>query len=418
MKIPLNTPLRRGITIAFAVVLATAYVGFAFTQFLASWFGSKTDLASLHKAAWLDSGNAEYREHLGRYYDLVAREPSSAVSQYRAAASLNPHSARYWFDLAGAYQVLGDTLRQTDALEHAIQADPTTPDVAWEASNLYLVQGQNEKALRELSVVIANDPTLVPSALQLCWRIRPDIDGLLHDVVPARADAYTSFLTLLESKQETDATKKVWDALMQTRDSFAKADVYEYMRYLLLHKDAAQAELVWQQAAPRFRLMAYLPSAENLVVNGNFELPVLNAGFDWQYQKQPGISLTLDPSDFHAGRRSLQITFDGPAISDAGIYQFVVVQPNTTYDFSAYYKNTEMEGAGGPHFTIQDEYSLQVYYESDELKDAGFWKSATGQFTTSPDCRLIALHVRRLPAGSPIRGKLWIDDFHIVKKPA
>lgn len=403
--------------IAIAVVLATAYIGFAISQFAASWFGSKADLASLRKAAWLDPGNAEYRDHLGRYYDLVARDPSSAVKEYRAAVQLNPHSARYWFDLAGAYQVLGDTPRQTDALEHAIQADGTTPDVAWEAGNLYLVQGEADKALRELTVVIANDPSLIPAALQLCWRIRPDVDGLLRNVVPARADAYTAFLSLLELKQETEATMKVWNALINTSDSFDKQYAYDYVRYLLLHKEVSEAQIVWQNATQRFGLTSYLPSSENLVVNGNFELPVLNAGFDWQYQRQPSILLSLDPSDFHSGRRSLEITFDGPAISDAGIYQFVPVQPNTTYVFTGYYKNTEIQGAGGPHFTIQDEYGLQVYYESDELKDAGFWKSAYGEFTTSPDCRLVALHIRRLPAGSPIRGKLWIDDFHIVRKP-
>jgi hypothetical protein len=26
--------------------------------------------------------------------------------------------------------------------------------------------------------------------------------------------------------------------------------------------------------------------------------------------------------------------------------------------------------------------------------------------------------VRRLPEGSPIRGKLWIDDFHLTKTPS
>lgn len=404
--------------IGIAAVLAIAYVGFTTSQFVASWFGSKPDLANLQKAAWLDPGNAEYRDHLGRYYDLVARDPSSAVKEYRAAVKLNPHSARYWFDLAGAYQVLVDTPHQTEALEHAIQADATTPDVAWEAGNLYLVQGEAEKALREFSVVIANDPSLVPSALALCWRIRPDVDGLLQNIVPPRADAYTAFLALLESKQETEATKKVWSELIHTSDSFDKQYAYDYIRYLLLHREVGEAQIVWQNATERFRLTAYLPSSENLVVNGNFEMPVLNAGFDWQYQRQPSVLLSLDPSDFHAGRRSLQIGFDGPAISDAGIYQFIPVQPNTTYEFTAYYKNGEMEGAGGPHFTVQDEYGLQVYYESDELKDAGFWKSAYGEFTTSADCRLVALHIRRLPAGSPIRGKLWIDDFHIVKKPS
>jgi tetratricopeptide (TPR) repeat protein len=416
MKIPFNTPVRRRVTLVLAAVIATAYVCLGASQFLASWFGSSAELSSLQRAVWLDPANAEYRNHLGRYYDLVARDPASAAAHYKTAVQINPHSARYWFDLASTYQVLGDTPRQTDALEHAIQADATTPDVAWEAANLYLVQGENEKALREFRVVIANDPSLEAVALQFCWRIEPDVDALLRDIVPVRADAYISFLNLLESRQDTEGTKKVWSALMRTRDTFETRYAYDYVRYLILHKDVDQAVLAWQQIAARFGFSAYLPSSENLVVNGNFNLAMLNTSFDWQYQKQSSVNLGLDPSDFHAGRRSLQITFDGPGISDAGIYQFIPVQPNTTYDFTAYYKSGEMEGAGGPHFTIQDMYTQAVYYESDELKDAGFWKSANGEFTTTPDCKLVVLHIRRLPAGSPIRGKLWVDDFHLVKK--
>jgi hypothetical protein len=151
-------------------------------------------------------------------------------------------------------------------------------------------------------------------------------------------------------------------------------------------------------------------------VNPTFGLEVLNGGFDWQYQKQSSVTLTLDPGDSHAGHRSLLVTFDGPGITDAGMYELVAVQPNTTYDFSAYYKSADLEGAGGPHLTIQDMYSLAVYYDSDEMKEAGYWKSVDGEFTTSPDCKLVVLHVRRLPAGSPIRGKLWIDDFHLAQK--
>jgi len=417
MKILLNTPVRKRATLAIATLLAIAYVGLAAREVLAWWFGSRAELSSLSMAARLDSGDAEYRHHLGRFYELVARDLSSAVTQYRAAVEINPHSARYWFDLANAYQVLGDGARQTDALEHAIQADATTPDVAWEAANVYLVQGEKDKALREFQVVIANDPSLASVALQFCWRIQPDVDALLRDVLPARADAYTGFLKILEAKQETEGAKKVWRALIETRASFERLYAYDYIHYMILHKEVDQAVLAWQQAAERFGLSAYQPSSENLIVNGNFNLAILNAGFDWQHQKQTAVGLTLDPSDFHSGRRSLQITFDGPGITDAGFYQYIAVQPNTVYDFTAYYKNAEMEGAGGPHFTIQDMYSQAIYWESEELKDAGFWKSTSGEFTTAPDCRLVVLHIRRLPAGSPMRGKLWVDDFHLTRKP-
>src|SRR5579864_3284253 len=416
MQISFNSPARKWPVIAAALVLAAAYLTLAGREFLGAWFGDRVELTSLNRAARLDPANADYRNHLGRYYELVARDPAAAIAPYLAAVQLNPHSARYWFDLASAYQVLGDIVNQTSALEHAIQADPTTPDVAWEAANLYLVRGENEKALREFHVVLGNDPSLAGAAIQFCWRLNPDVDALLRDVVPARSDAYLALLNLLMTKQETAGTAKVWSSLMNVHQPFEMRYAFDYFRYLILHKEVDQALQVWQQTAARFQLLSYMPSSSNLIVNGNFSLDVLNGGFDWQYQKQSGVTLTLDPSDFHSGRRSLMITFDGPGINDAGLFQFISVQPDTTYEFSAYYKNGEMEGAGGPHFTIQDAYSQAVYYDSDELKEAGFWKSANGEFTTSADCKLVILHIRRLPEGSPIRGKLWVDDFHLARK--
>ena len=416
MKISLSSPKHRLLVATVAAVFAFVYVGFAAIQFAASWFGNSPELASLQRAVRLDPGNAEYRYHLGRYFDLVNHDPTSAVAQYTAAVRLNPHSARYWFDLASTYQILGDTANQSAALEHAIEADATTPDVAWEAGNLYLVQGQNEKALREFRVVVANDPSLANAALRFCWHIEPDVDALLRDVVPARSNAYLPLLQLLEVKQETAAAAKVWKAWMASGQPFELKDAYEYIAYSIKHKEVDDAVLAWRQAAGRYGLTSYLPSHNNLIVNNNFSLSILNAGFDWQFQKQPSVGLSLDPGDFHGGNRSLLITFDGPGVSEAGIYQLIGVRPGTTYDFSAYYKTGDMEGAGGAHFTIQDMYTQAVYYESDELREAGFWKSADGEFTTGPDCKLIVLHIRRLPSGSPIRGKLWVGDFHLTEK--
>jgi tetratricopeptide (TPR) repeat protein len=416
MEISLNSAGRKRVVIGAAATLCVVYLFLAGRLFVASLFGERAELASFQRAVALDPGNADYRNHLGRYYAMVARDPDAAIAPYRAAVQLDPHSARYWFDLASAYQILGDVSNQTLALEHAIQADPTTPDVAWEAANFYLVQGDDAKALREFRVVLQNEPTLADPAIQFCWRINPDVDALLRDVVPPGADAYLAFLNLLMRKQETAGTAKVWTALIATPQTFELRYVNEYLQYLFNHNDIDQARLVWQQAAPRFALSAYVPSGRNLIVNGDFGLEILNGGFDWQYEKQQSVTLTLDPSDFHGGHRSLLITFDGPGVNDAGVRQFIAVQPNSSYDFSAYYKNGEIEGAGGPHFTIQDVYTRAVLYDSDELKEAGFWKSATGEFTTGADTKLVILHIRRLPEGSPIRGKLWVDDFRLTPK--
>src|SRR5215470_1113391 len=106
-------------------ILIVAYVALVGRQFVASDLAFRPGLANLQRAARLLPGNADYRHRLGRYFTFVAPDPQAALNNYRAAVSLNPHQARYWFDLAAAQQVVGDLSGQRDALEHALQAEPT-----------------------------------------------------------------------------------------------------------------------------------------------------------------------------------------------------------------------------------------------------------------------------------------------------
>jgi tetratricopeptide (TPR) repeat protein len=367
-------------------------------------------------AVRLDPKNSEYAHRLGRYYDLVGNDPTAALAEYQNATRLNPHDSRYWLDLANTYQLLGDMPNQAYAIDQAIRYDSKTPDVAWEAANLYLVQGNADKALRAFRTVMEGAPYMNPLALQLCWRIQPDVDVLLRDVIPHRQDSYEAFLLHLMSKGETEGTVRVWKSLYDLHQTVDLQRLFEYIRYLLQHKAVGEASRVWRQATALLNLSAYLPSSNNLIVNGGFALPVLNGGFDWQYQQQSSVSLTLDPTNFHSGPRSLSIVFDGPGIEEAGIYQLIAVQPKTAYEFSGYYKNEDIEGAGGPHLALQDFYTAQTLYESEELRDGFFWKNVSGEFTTGPDTRLLILRVQRLPAGGAIRGRLWIDDLRLAEE--
>ncbi|HKM49488.1 MAG TPA: hypothetical protein VJX69_17990 [Terriglobales bacterium] len=395
------------------VPLAVIYLFLAGAEFAASVFAAHAELPSLQRAVRLSPGNAEYRHRLGRYFALVAGDPQSAIDSLRSAVALNPHDAHYWFDLAGADQVTGDLAGQRAALERALQAEPTAPDVAWEAANFFLVDGDIDRALREFHVVIENDDSLVDDALRACWRIRPNADALLRDVVPARTGSLISFLGLLKSKQETEAAIKTWERLAQLHEKFQNRYVYDQVRYLIDVRRPDAAMSAWEQTADTLGLSAYLPTEDNLVVNGDFSLDILNGGFDWTYENRTGVEPLLDPSEFHQGHRSLSLNFEGPGISDAGIQQLIPVHGATTYDFSAYYKSKEFEGAGGPQIVLRDAYTGVPLYASDPLKDADFWKEVHSKVTTAESTNLLKLAIERFPAGSPIRGKLWLDGFEL-----
>jgi cytochrome c-type biogenesis protein CcmH/NrfG len=416
MQLAIPTRGKKIAVLLAASFLAALYIGISALQFLAAHYSEKNDLASLERAVRLQPGNSEYRYRLARYLSLTQSTPDIVASAYRAAVALNPHRARYWFELAGAYQLMSDTQGQADALNRAVLADPKTPDVAWQAANFSLVQGDNDRALQEFRVVLENDPTFAPTALQLCWRVNPDIDTILSKAMPSDPQSYYALLDLMMAKKEPAAAAKTWAQLVQLQKPIDSGRVFEYIRYLVAQQDINQARTVWREAGALSGLSAYQPSRQNLVVNGDFSLPVLNGGFDWIYYRSKEVELALDPTQAHSGNRSLAIVFDSRALEDAGIRQLVPVEPNTTYDFSANFKAQDMLGAGGPRFAVQDVYGEQIYFASDDLKNADFWKSVSGGFTTGPEAKLVVVRIQRNPPGSAIKGKLWIDGVKMVER--
>jgi tetratricopeptide (TPR) repeat protein len=412
MAITLSDRHRRQLA-AGTVIFGCIYILAAGKEFLASVFAADTNPASLSRGVRLSPGNADYRHRLGRYFEFAGGDPTDATENLQAAVVLNPYNARYWFDLASEYQITGDVSRRRAALDRALAAEPTAPDVAWEAANFFLVDGDTDRALREFSVVMANEASLADAAMRASWRVRPDVDVLLRDVVPAKTDSLLTFSSLLASKKETEGVIKTWDRLTQLHEKFQNRYLYEYVHYLIeMHRPEA-AMAAWERSADTLGLSAYLPTEDNLVVNGDFSLDILNGGFDWTYVTRTGVKPLLDSTDFRQGHRSLSLTFEGPGINDAGIQQLVPVRGDVTYDFSAYYKSADFEGAGGPQIVLRDAYTGVPLFSSETLTDSDFWKEVHSRVATPKSTTLLSLAIERFPAGSPIRGKLWLGDFEL-----
>jgi len=413
----LASPLRKLLFAAAVFVLTGLYLGLSLRAYLATRLVAVPDVLNLKKAIRLEPANAEYRELLGRNLESSGANLDDAISTYQTAVRLNPYEARYWLDLAGAYQVAGRTSEQEQSVERAVEADPTTPHVAWEAANFFLVQGDQEKALRHFRVVLANDPEMVDSALQLCWRATGDANQILDQALPPRPDLYLSFLRLLVSKQEVAAAENVWNRLIGLQRTFPTKLTFPYFRLLIAKQEVAAAQAAWQQLATvNPSLQAYLPSRENLIVNGGFEENVLDGGFDWWDESKPHATLAIDTGEFHGGTRSLSVTFDGQNPPEAGIVQFIPVRPNTPYEFSAECRTEELETASGPRFAITDAYTNAPYVLTDDSLGTNPWRLQEARFQTGPDTHLLLLKIVRQPAAPLIRGKLWIDDLRLVEK--
>src|ERR1700739_3350772 len=103
------------------------YIQAALRPFLAAHFASSLEAPRLEKSIRLEPGNAEYYDLLGRNLALSGPSLDAATQDLQTAVRLNPYEARYWLDLAGAYQIAGRTQEQGDSVEQAAMGDPTSP---------------------------------------------------------------------------------------------------------------------------------------------------------------------------------------------------------------------------------------------------------------------------------------------------
>jgi len=416
MQIELRSRVGRFSFAAACLVGVFLYLQFALRAYVASHLAATLDVAKIQKAIHLEGSNAEYRDLLGRYLVLSGPSLDEAISAYRTAVHLNPYEAKNWLDLAGAYQIAGRTAEQADSVEHAMKADPTTPHVAWAAANFFLVQDDREKALHYFRVVLANDPEAVDSALRLCWRATGDATEMLDQALPPRPALYLSFLRLLVTNQEVAAAENVWNRLVGLQQAFPPQLALPYFRLLIAKQEVAAAKTAWQQLCDvDISLRPYLPSSENLVINGGFEENLLNGGFDWWYQSYAHAALAIDTSEFHSGTRSLAVTFDGYSVPEVQLAQFIPVRPSTAYEFSAESRTVDIDTASGPRFALMDAYTNSSYVLTDDTLGTTPWRRQQARFRTGPNTNLLLLKIVREPAAPLIRGKLWIDDVKLVE---
>lgn len=414
MKLSLNNPVSKLLLAGPLFFLVASFAVFSGAQYLAAINAENTDLISLHRAVLLQPNNAEYRYRLGLSYSLL--QPDMAVPSFRAAVALDPYRASYWLALAQADEALSDTDSQASALKTASLMAPTDSTILWQVANAYFSRGDTQQAINQCSRLLNDDGPGFGRAFEFCWRVKPNIDLFLQNLLPAKGSDYESALNFFISKGDLPEAGKIWQGLVNLRNPITRRQTFEYVRFLLEKHQPYIASEAWKQSAPFASLEQYQPSAANLIVNGDFSLPVLNGGFDWLYHANNNVSLTIDQQGAYSADRSLLLSFNGAQIEDAGIGQMVTVNPDRTYNFSAFYKAREMQGAGGMRFVVQDAYSGNIFFASDYLATSDDWKQVQGSFTASPDTQLLLVRLQRVPANNVIEGSIWIDGVNLQEQ--
>lgn len=430
MVLRLSSSIARATLLFVAAVLAAALGYSSSRNALAAHFAGMETRQGQERAVQLEPGNPEAWFLLGRYWQYNIEEPDAkrAIAAYRNALSLDPHSATTWLDLAGAYESEGDATAARDAFQQAKRVYPISAEVAWRYGNFLLRQNEIPAAFAEIRQSVSVDPKRAAEAVSRSYRLDPDINSIIENVLPPTAPIYLDAIRELDADAAMDPALTVWDRLrtLQPQPRIDLSQIIQFTDSLVQAHRIDDAHRVWTQAAALADLNPPPNDAPgSLIWDGGFETGVNSGGFAWVFAPASlGVQSSFDAKEKHSGERSLRLIFDGRRNVDfSGICHIAFVEPGASYRFSAWVKTQALTTDQGVRFRLEwTENAHSSAVETPEIHGTQPWTEVTIPWTATGDAsRQVRVCISRKPSdefGSRIHGSAWIDDVALTPAPS
>jgi hypothetical protein len=385
-----------------------------------AWYIRKGAPEAIQKALKWDPANPEYYDALGTLMHLYGdvRNSAEIVQLYENATKLSPHAAQFWADLGAGYDWAGRSNDALKAFQRAQHLFPNSPDINWKLANFYVRAGKTPEALGTLRMVLEEDATAGRRAFTLASNVTRDKEALL-EMLPLQAPIFFEYLNFRMEGRDIVGAEQVWARILQLNLPFDLREAFPYLDALIHHKETGQLKEAWSALAGRFPEQIRRPASDsNSVTNGSFESEILNGGFDWRIIPAEGAAVSLDSDAAFESGRALQIKFDGSHNVDYGhVFQYVLVRPNTRYQFSGYMRVQGITTDSGPRFEVFDAYNIaDLLVSTENLVGTSGWSKESAQFTTKPDTHLLVIRVAR-PLSSKfdnqIAGIVWVTGVSL-----
>jgi len=419
MRISLNSPVRKTAFLGAGAVLLISFCALSLQSMLGWWFSRNNTLQGYQRAARIDPWNAEYLLQLGNGTQIVDYRQS--IGYLERAVRENPTSARAWLSLAGSYALTNQPQKHRQAILKALAAAPKDTDVEWEAANLFLLEGDDQTALRLMRDVVTGDPSRSEAAMQTVYQVSEGDVQKTISALPATAKARLSLMYWLITHDHPSEADSVWPSVLAATEKFPPVDSLFYIDSLIDRHEVSRARTVLSELASRDPALVRRIEPGNILANGGFEENLIQrvdrkTGFDWRWDSPSGITVDLDTSVFHSGSRSLGMTIDSANLADAGMHQLAAVDPGARYSLRGFARAEELESAHGLRLAVLDHYSNQVLFLSDEVLGTSPWREIGGEFDIPSSTQLVRVCFLQSPALGIIRGHVWFDDIRLEKR--
>ncbi len=424
-------PTQTVFLIAVAILVAIGLSYFSIRAALASYYANQGTLHGYEKATRLEPGNPENWWRLGDslQYDLQEADPRRAIRAYRTSLSLNPNAEQAWLGLAAVYEGQGDLNAARAALVNAKRAYPVSADVSWRFANFLVRNGELDPAFREARAAVEKEPQRAWETFALFHRFDSDIDELADRLLPSQGTVYLDVIWGLILDGRPNEALKVWDRLFALDKKMpehrvpsgtyqvTQAILFALVDQLLSKGYISEAGRVWDEALMFMHFSSGRDPRESLVWDGGFETD-LTGGLSWRIAAPSGSVARFSTKIKHSGTRSLEIKFDGKQNVDfRGACQFVVVEPDTSYDFSAWLRTESITTDRGVFLRLSTPQEGQPEIVTPELTGTRPWTKVADRWKASKNVHLLQICLMRLPSYNlynTIAGTVWMDDVQLV----
>jgi tetratricopeptide (TPR) repeat protein len=414
-----NSALPRNV----AIIAIAAAVWFCYSggkHALASHYALSASPENWERASHIEPDNPETWYRLGRYrqLDFDHADIPLSISDYQRAEKLNPSSPYYKLDLAGAFEMAGNTAEADHNFRAAQAAYPISAEVSWKYGNFLLRQDRLTEAYAEIHRAVLVDPKLIPLAVSRVWHSDPDIHLLLDQVLPGTAEGYSAALTFLVGEQNPTAALEVWHRLIANDPQPDLKLVYGLTDMLVAQEKFDDAGAVWHEAVGMDADSASAYAGNSLVYDGGFEKDISDGGFGWRLNETDSADFDYDAEQKHSGNRAARVIFDGTKnLAYENLFQYVLVSPGTRYRFQGFIRTDKISTETGMRFEIVDPRDPQ-HVDVLTPNETGTlpWTLEQSDFTTGPKTHMLAIRLVRKPSqrlDNRLSGTVWIDDVRL-----
>jgi tetratricopeptide (TPR) repeat protein len=418
----LSSQTNRLLLVALAFLFAVVMSFFGIREALAEYDAGLNTRRGFETAVRLEPSDPRNWYFLGRYwqYNLVEQDTGRAILAYRTSLRLNPLSADTWLDLASAYETDGEINAARKAFLEAKRVYPVSSEVLWRYGNFLLRQNELEFAFSELRGAIEKDPSLAAEAVRTCRHVEPDFSAILDRVLPPIAGAYLNAVLELTNEADTNDALKVWSKLLALHPKLHSVEVIQFVDGLLRRQQMSDAARVWRQAVNLVDVPKTDDPAGSLIWDGGFETDVSGGALAWRFTQHESAVISYDQNVKHSGIRALRLDIAQKDISGfVGVCQWVVVEPDTAYEFSAWLRTKDIAKEESIFFRLGTiGLRENPVFETTKLGGTNEWTRISIPWTSPDESRLAQVCLARSRGFDQRHGIVWIDDVSLLKLDA